>query len=173
MKQHLSLSVCLSYSQKSLLLKSYQNREPSYICKYVIHEICCPESTASMNQIAQMMDGLNLQTALPAGMQLLAWSSPSFSAYPRPCCTSRLDGQSLDSTYFPQQMGGYPCQSLGVMPLWPLGAPWERARLLTPAVAPLPGSCGVSLWWTQHKSRGCTVHLVSKWLCGANPSLLW
>lgn len=35
---------------------------------------------------------------------------------------------------------------------------------------PLPGSCGVSLCRTQHKSQGCTVHLVSKWLCGANPS---
>ena len=46
------------------------------------------------------MDGWKLQTALPAGMQLLAGSSLSASAYPQPCCPSQSDGQSLDSTYF-------------------------------------------------------------------------
>lgn len=45
--------------------------------------------------------------------------------------------------FFLQQMGGYPCQSFRVMPLWPLGAPWEGARLLTPAEALSQGHMGL------------------------------
>lgn len=82
---------------------------------------------------------------------------------------------------FSQQMGGYPCQSFGVMPLWPLGAPWEGARLLTPAVALSQGHMGLvcSGHRTNHWHRpvvtkvdcvqcSCTVHLwLSKWLRSA------
>ncbi|KAI4799452.1 hypothetical protein KUCAC02_016917, partial [Chaenocephalus aceratus] len=38
-------------------------------------------------------------------------SARSASANPLPPCPSQWDGQSLDGTFFLQQMGGYPCQS--------------------------------------------------------------
>lgn len=74
--------------------------------------------------------------------------------------------------FFLQQMGGYPCQSFRVMPLWPLGAPWERARLLTPAVALSQGHMGLVFGGHRTNLRhrpvftdanrvqcSCTVHL--------------